>query len=59
MALAVLEIRNWEADMVDRDDLLLDSSLLIEQIQARLLLRRDIFANLDKIIVTLGTQNAL
>ena len=40
MALAVLEIRNWAADMVDRDD-----PLLIEQIQARLLPRRGIFAN--------------
>ena len=54
MALAVLEIRNWAADMVDRDD-----PLLIEQIQARLLPRRGIFANPDEIIVTLGAQNAL
>jgi len=54
MALAVLEIRNWAADMVDRDD-----PLLIEQIQARLLPRRGIFANPDEIIVTLGAQHAL
>ncbi len=54
MALAVLEIRNWAADMVDRDD-----PLLIEQIQARLLPRRGIFASPDEIIVTLGAQNAL
>ena len=54
MALAVLEIRNWAADMIDRDD-----PLLIEQIQARLLPRRGIFANPDEIIVTLGAQNAL
>src|SRR5262245_49245164 len=54
MALAVLEIRNWAADMVDKDD-----PLLIEQIQARLLPRRGIFANPDEIIVTLGAQNAL
>ncbi len=54
MALAVLEIRNWASDMVDRDD-----PLLIEQIQARLLPRRGIFANPDEIIVTLGAQNAL
>ena len=54
MALAVLEIRNWAADMVDRDD-----PLLIEQIQARLLPRRGIFANPDEIIVTLGAQNAI
>ncbi|MDF1599076.1 PLP-dependent aminotransferase family protein [Mesorhizobium sp. YIM 152430] len=54
MALAVLEIRNWASDMVDRDD-----PLLIEQIQARLLPRRGIFANPDEIIVTLGAQHAL
>ncbi|MER2535338.1 MAG: PLP-dependent aminotransferase family protein [Rhizobiaceae bacterium] len=54
MALAVLEIRNWAADVVDRDD-----PLLIEQIQARLLPRHGIFANPDEIIVTLGAQNAL
>ncbi|MBE0692026.1 MAG: PLP-dependent aminotransferase family protein, partial [Aquamicrobium sp.] len=54
MALAVLEIRNWASDMVDRDD-----PLLIERIQARLLPRRGIFANPDEIIVTLGAQNAL
>lgn len=54
MALAVLEIRNWAADNVDRDD-----PLLIEQIQARLLPRRGIFANPDEIIVTLGAQHAL
>ena len=33
--------------------------LLIEQIQARLLPRRGIFANPDEIIVTLGAQNAI
>lgn len=54
MALAVLEIHNWAADMVDRDD-----PLLIEQIQARLLPRRGIFANPNEIIITLGAQHAL
>lgn len=54
MALAVLEIRNWAKDMVDRDD-----PVLIEQIQARLLPRRGIFANPDEIIITLGAQHAL
>lgn len=54
MALAVLEIRNWAVDMVDRDD-----PLLIEQIQARLLPRRGIFANPNEIMVTLGAQHAL
>jgi GntR family transcriptional regulator/MocR family aminotransferase len=54
MALAVLEIRNWAKDMVDCDD-----PMLIEQIQARLLPRRGIFANPDEIIITLGAQHAL
>lgn len=54
MALAVLEIRNWAKDMIDRDD-----PVLIEQIQARLLPRRGIFANPHEIIVTLGAQHAL
>lgn len=54
MALAVLEIRSWAGDAADRDD-----PLLIEQIQARLLPRRGIFASPDEIIVTLGAQNAI
>ncbi|MCV0395842.1 MAG: PLP-dependent aminotransferase family protein [Rhizobiaceae bacterium] len=54
MALAVLEIRSWASDMIDRDD-----PLLIEQIQARLLPRRGIFANPDEILVTLGAQHAI
>jgi len=54
MALGVREIRNWAADMIDRDD-----PLLIEQIQARLLPRRGIFVRPEEIMVTLGAQNAL
>ena len=54
MALGVREIRNWAADMIDRDD-----PLLIEQIQARLLPRRGIFARPEEIMVTLGAQHAL
>lgn len=54
MALGVREIRNWAADMIDRDD-----PLLIEQIQARLLPRRGIFVRPDEIMVTLGAQHAL
>jgi GntR family transcriptional regulator / MocR family aminotransferase len=54
MALAVLEIRDWAGDRIDQDD-----PLLIEQIQARLLPRRGIFANPDEIIITLGAQNAI
>ena len=54
MALGVGEIRNWASDMIDQDD-----SLLIEQIQARLLPRRGIFARPEEIMVTLGAQQAL
>jgi GntR family transcriptional regulator/MocR family aminotransferase len=54
MALGVREIRNWAADMIDRDD-----PLLVEQIQARLLPRRGIFVRPEEIMVTLGAQNAL
>jgi len=54
MALGVREIRNWAADMIDKDD-----PLLIEQIQARLLPRRGIFARPEEIMVTLGAQHAL
>ena len=54
MALGVREIRNWASDMIDKDD-----PLLIEQIQARLLPRRGIFARPEEILVTLGAQHAL
>ncbi len=54
MALGVREIRNWAADMIDRDD-----PLLVEQIQARLLPRRGIFVRPEEIMVTLGAQHAL
>ena len=54
MALGVREIRNWASDMIDKDD-----PLLIEQIQARLLPRRGIFARPEEIMVTLGAQHAL
>jgi len=54
MALAVLEIRNWAADRVDLDD-----PLLVEQIQARLLPRRGIFAKPEEIMISLGAQHGL
>src|SRR5690606_5783181 len=54
MALAVLEIRDWAADRVDLDD-----PLLIEQIQARLLPRRGIFAKPEEIMISLGAQHGL
>lgn len=54
MALAVLEIHNWASDMFELDD-----PLLVEQIQARMLPKRGIFASPDQIMITLGAQNAL
>lgn len=54
MALAVLEIRGWASDLIDRDD-----PLLIEQLQKHILPRRGVWASADEIMVTLGAQNAL
>ena len=54
MALGVRDIREWAADMVDRDD-----PLLVEELRTRLLPRRGIFARADEIMVTIGAQNAL
>src|SRR5690606_4662781 len=54
MALAVLEIRGWASDLIDRDD-----PLLIEQLQKHILPRRGVWASSDEIMVTLGAQNAL
>jgi len=53
-ALSVAEIRDWSADLIDGDD-----PLLLEQIQARLLARRGVWATPDQILVTVGAQQAL
>lgn len=53
-ALSVLEIRGWAADLVDGDD-----PELVEQIRARVLPRRGIWAGADEIMITLGAQQAL
>src|SRR5689334_4485114 len=53
-ATSVSEVRGWAGDLIDRDD-----SLLIEQIQTRLLVRRGVFATPDEILVTVGAQHAL
>lgn len=51
---------SWQAlpslarDRVDADD-----SLLVEQIQSRVLPRRGVWASSDQILITLGAQNAL
>lgn len=52
--LSVLEIREWAQDMIQRDD---DS--LIQQIRARVLPRRGVWASTDEIVVTVGAQHAL
>src|SRR6476469_2930656 len=46
--------RGWAGDLIDADD-----TLLIEQIQTRLLVRRGVFAAPDEILVTVGAQHAL
>lgn len=53
-ALSVIEIRGWAPDLIGSDD-----SELIEQIRARLLPRRGIWATAGEIMVTLGAQQAL
>ncbi|MFQ5994499.1 MAG: PLP-dependent aminotransferase family protein [Acidiferrobacterales bacterium] len=53
-ALSVLAIRDWARDSVDSDD-----PMLIEQIHARLLPRRGVWASPDEILVTVGAQHAL
>ena len=53
-ALSVAEIRDWSADLIDGDD-----PLLLEQIQARLLARRGVWAAPEEILVTVGAQQAL
>ena len=53
-ALSTVEVRGWAGDLIDGDD-----SLLIEQIQTRLLARRGVWAAPDEILVTVGAQHAL
>ena len=48
------EVRGWAGDLIDVDD-----SLLLEQIQTRLLVRRGVFASPEEILVTVGAQHAL
>lgn len=53
-ALSVAAIKEWSNDQLDHDD-----SLLIEQIQTRLLPRRGIWAQPNEILITVGAQQAL
>ena len=53
-AASASEVRAWAGDLIDADD-----TLLIEQIQTRLLVRRGVFATPDEILVTVGAQHAL
>ena len=53
-ALSVSDIRDVTPDAIDTDD-----PLLIEQIQARILPRRGVWASRDEILITMGAQQAL
>lgn len=53
-ALSVSDIQDVTPDHVDTDD-----PLLIEQIQARILPRRGVWASRDEILITMGAQQAV
>ena len=53
-ALSVSDIQDVTPDRIDVDD-----PLLIEQIQARILPRRGVWASRDEILITMGAQQAL
>jgi GntR family transcriptional regulator/MocR family aminotransferase len=53
-ALSVSDIEDVTPDRIDIDD-----PLLIEQIQARILPRRGVWASRDEILITMGAQQAL
>ena len=53
-ALSVADIQDVTPDRIDTDD-----PLLIEQIQARILPRRGVWAARDEILITMGAQQAL
>mgnify|MGYP003675291817 FL=1 len=53
-ALSVSDIQDVTPDRIDIDD-----PLLIEQIQARILPRRGVWASRDEILITMGAQQAL
>lgn len=52
--LSVLDIREWAPDQIARDD-----EALVQQICARVLPRRGVWASADEVIVTVGAQHAL
>jgi len=52
--LSVLDIREWAPDQITRDD-----ESLVQQIRARVLPRRGVWASADELIVTVGAQHAL
>ncbi len=53
-ALSVSDIQDVTPDHIDTDD-----PMLIEQIQARILPRRGVWASRDEILITMGAQQAL
>lgn len=54
MALRSPSVQDWAGDWVDLDD-----PLLVEQIQQRILPRRGIWTSPDRILVTIGAQQAM
>ncbi|HYG43870.1 MAG TPA: PLP-dependent aminotransferase family protein [Bordetella sp.] len=54
LAMRKMAVRDWAGDSTDRDD-----TLLIRQIQARVLRRRGISVSPDEILITLGAQHAM
>lgn len=52
--LSVLDTRDWAPDQISRDD-----EALLQQIRARVLPRRGVWASTDELIVTVGAQHAL
>ena len=53
-ALSAMELRDWAPDQIDQDD-----PLLIDQLRARILPKRGIWAQPSEIMITLGAQQAL
>jgi GntR family transcriptional regulator / MocR family aminotransferase len=52
-ALRATAVRDWASDRIDQDD-----TVLIEQLQQRVLPMRGIWASRDEILVTMGAQHA-
>ncbi|KOX44532.1 aspartate aminotransferase [Streptomyces purpurogeneiscleroticus] len=53
-ASSVAEINGWAGDLIDEDD-----ADLVEQLRLQVLPRRGIFAGVDEVMITIGSQQAL